>query len=145
MLQYTPQIGIMCVLVALYTSGVLVEKSCTGYIPINGIYVMYIILCFWELYCWNSPDKTPYIQYISPKYETCQCVGRQREVTQGCSWYAAYQLGSVISPIWGLYVVIYSPQILHIAPNRGQYVTTYNPQLGAICNNIAPNSGSECL
>ena len=39
MLQYTPQIGIMCVLVALYTSGVLVEKSCTGYIPINGIYM----------------------------------------------------------------------------------------------------------
>ena len=39
MLQYTPQIGIMCVLVALYTSGVLVEKSCTGYIPINGIYI----------------------------------------------------------------------------------------------------------
>ena len=37
--QYTPQFGIMYVLVALYTGRVLAEKSCTGYIPINGIYI----------------------------------------------------------------------------------------------------------
>ena len=42
--QYTPQFGIMHGLVALFTIGVLVQKSCTGYIPINGIYIYIYIL-----------------------------------------------------------------------------------------------------
>ena len=52
--QYTPQFGIMHVLVALYTSGVLVQKSCTGYIPINRIYQCFF--CTWKSgrYTWKK-------------------------------------------------------------------------------------------